>query len=145
MTVITKPIKKENIFEIDDNEITFFNNKDKIDITTYVVDKIKYVCGDHKILLFDYSYSKEELLEKYKDLNNKNIKVIADVSITIEDIEHYIVDYKPEYLFIDYYKLVSTKKHLYIADKRFKYTLDKIEEYSKKYNIKFLVAVNKEY
>lgn len=142
MTIIKIPIKKNSDKNLDDNKIIFFKNKSKLYITSYLINNVREV--NKKVIYFAYSYSKNELLKTFKELNNKNIIIVDDISTTFEDIEQYIIDNKPNYIYIDHFKLTSTKKYLYIEDKKFKYVLDKIEYYTKKYNVKFLIVLNKE-
>lgn len=63
---------------------------------------------------------------------------------SIDEIEQYIIKQKPKCIFISYYKLVSNKENLLIMGEKLGYILNKIEEYSMKYGVKFIVAINKE-
>lgn len=130
--------------DFDDNDIMFFKNKDNFEITSYLVDKIKYVCKEYKILYLSCFYNKEELLNKFEYLNNRDIDIIEDIFSTIDEIENHIMNNKYDYVFIDYLKLFKIKNTLRIGDKKLKYVSDKIEEFSKKYSIIFLVVINME-
>ena len=63
---------------------------------------------------------------------------------SIDEIEQYIIKQKPRYIFISYYKLVSNKENLLAMGEKLGYIFNKIEEYSKKYEVKFIIAINKE-
>ena len=130
--------------DFDDNDIMFFKNKDNFEITSYLVDKIKHVCKKYKILYLSCFYSKEELLNKFEYLNNRDIGIIEDSFSTIDEIEKYIINNKYDYVFVDYLKLIKIKNTLRIGDKKLKYVSDKIEELSDKYNIFFIIVVNME-
>ena len=130
----------------DDNnsDVICFKDEDKYNITTFIINKLSKLKVKKKILYFNYSYSEDELLKKFKLLNNKNIIIINKLSNTIDDIEKYITYSKPSYICIDYFKMVDKILCYQINNKSLKYVLDKIDEYNKKYGVIFIVAINLE-
>ena len=144
MAVITTHIDDIDVKDFDDNDIMFLKNESKLEITSYLVDRIKHICKEYKILYLSSSYKKEELLDNFKYLNKRDINVIEDSFSTIDEIEKYIINNKCDYVCIDYLKLIKTKNVFRIGNKKMKYVLDKIEEFSKKYSIIFLVVINME-
>ena len=144
MTVIKKTIKTKNKIDIDDNEINVYNHETNKNIIRYLNAYMEEINIDKKILYFSFYSPKKHLLENYSCLNKKNI-VIVDINyLKIDDIERYIIEQKPRYIFINYYKLTSNRRNLLVMKEKLGYVLNKIEEYSKKYNVKFIVAINKE-
>lgn len=140
MPVIVKPIKKKN--KLEDNIINFYNNKTKKDIIDNLNKNINNI--NKKILYFNLYKSKKTFIEDY-NYSNKNKIVIIDLEyLDIDNIEQYIIKYKPKYVVINYYKLILNRQCLLIMNKKLNYILTKIDEYSKNYNVKFIVAINKE-
>ena len=86
--------------------------------------------------------SREYLLNKYKVLNRTNITEINDTSILLEDIEKYILQYEPKYVFVDYFIMVDGY-NFRIQGKRLRYINNMLEELENKYNVVVLVALNK--
>lgn len=127
-----------------ENELLYFDNSDKYYITSKIVNKIEDINKRSKILYFNYFYSEEELKDKFKIFNNKNIIIINNINVTIDSMEKYLKYSKPKYVVICYYVLTFAKRSLRVKDKRLRYIFHKLEEYKKKYNIKFIIAINKE-
>lgn len=144
MAVITTHIDDIDVKDFDDNDIMFLRNESKLEITSYLVDRIKHICKEYKILYLSSTYTKEELLNNFKYLNKRDINIIEDSFSTIDEIEKYIINNKCDYICIDYFKLIKTKNTFRIGNKKMKYVLDKIEEFSKRYSIIFLVVINME-
>lgn len=139
-----------SVITFDDNnsknesDIIFFKNEDKYNITLNIIEKLSLINKNKKTLYFSYSYSEKELLKKFKLFNSKNIIIIDKQSNTIDDIEKYIVYSKPTYICIDYFKMIDNECCYRIGSNNFKYVLDKIEEYNKKYGVIFIIAINLE-
>lgn len=127
---------------ITDSEIYFWKNETKENITSYFYNIINHIHKDDRILYFTLSYSKEELLSKYKNFNKKNINIIYTSTISIDDIEQYIEKYRPNYIFVDYFTLTKNKRHMYINGNKIKYVNDKVKIYEIKYSIKIFIIVN---
>ena len=142
MTVIKSSVKKKNFN--DENEFIFYKENDDEKIKLCLIKYSEKVSINEKILYFDFYNQKKDLIKKYSFLNNRKI-VIMDIDCpSIDEIEQYIIKQKPKHIFISYYKLVSNKENLLIMGEKLGYILNKIEEYSKKYGVKFIVAINKE-
>lgn len=136
-----------SVIVINDNnssDILCFKNEDKYNITTSIINKLSELKEKKKILYFNYSFDEDELLKKYKLLNNKDVIIINKPSNTVDDIEKYITYSKPTYVCVDYFKMVDKKCCYQINNKSLKYVLDKIDEYNKKYGVIFIVAINLE-
>lgn len=127
---------------ITDSEIYFLKNETKENITSYFYNIINHIHIDDKILYFTFSYSKEDLLSKYKNFNKKNINIIYTSTLSIDDIEQYIEKYRPNYIFVDYFTLTKNKRHMYINGNKIKYVNDKVKIYENKYSIKIFIIVN---
>ena len=137
MEIVVKENKSKN-----NSEIIFFKNKEASSITEYLIKDLKKTYKKNKILFLEYSITKEELLKIYKWCNHKNI-IIDDAAVaSIDDLERYIDKNQPDIIYIDYYKLTSTTKHLYINGKNIKCLKDKLEEYCSKYDVVFKLVVN---
>ena len=122
-----------SVIVINDNnssDILCFKNEDKYNITTSIINKLSELKEKKKILYFNYSFDEDELLKKYKLLNNKDVIIINKPSNTVDDIEKYITYSKPTYVCVDYFKMVDKKCCYQINNKSLKYVLDKIDEYS---------------
>ncbi len=144
MPIIKKNIEIKTNANIEDNEINVYSHETIKNIIKYLNTYIEKISIDKKILYFSFYNSKKYLLKNYSCLNKKNI-VIVDINyFKIDDIERYIIKQKPKYIFINYYKLTSNRRNLLVMEEKLGYVLNKIEEYSKKYNVKFIVAINKE-
>ena len=127
-----------------DDEIIFTKESTEHEITTSIVKKIEDIDKKKKILYFNYSYTEDELKQKFKIFNNKNIIVVDKPSATVDGLEKYIKYSKPSYLCIDYFKLTRMKKSLKIGNKSLKYTLGKLKKYINNYNTIFIVVINEE-
>lgn len=127
---------------ITDSEIYFLKNETKENITSYFYNIINCIHQNDRILYFTLSYSKEELLSKYKNFNKKNINIIYTSTLSIDDIEQYIEKYRPNYIFVDYFTLTKNKRHMYINGNKIKYVNDKVKIYEIKYSIKIFIIVN---
>ena len=127
-----------------DDEIIFTKESTEHEITTSIVKKIEDIDKKKKILYFNYSYTEDELKQKFKIFNNKNIIVVDKPSATVDRLEKYLKYSKPSYLCIDYFKLTRMKKSLKIGNKSLKYTLGKLKKYINNYNTIFIVVINEE-
>ncbi len=127
---------------ITDSEIYILKNETKENITSYFYNIINCIHQNDRILYFTLSYSKEELLSKYKNFNKKNINIIYTSTLSIDDIEQYIEKYRPNYIFVDYFTLTKNKRHMYINGNKIKYVNDKVKIYEIKYSIKIFIIVN---
>ncbi len=123
------------------SEISFLKNEQKENITSYLVDCINRVQDHEHILYFSYLYSKQFLLNKYENLNRENVTVIHDTSVTLEELEKYILQYKPDYVFIDFLKMTK-RRDFFIQNKRLHYVKDILKKFEDKYNVNVLVVVN---
>ena len=123
------------------SEISFLKNEQKENITSYLVDCINRVQDHEHILYFSYFYSKQFLLNKYEILNRENVTVIHDTSVTLEELEKYILQYKPDYVFIDFLKMTK-RRDFFIQNKRLHYVKDILKKFEDKYNVNVLVVVN---
>lgn len=139
-----------SVITFDDNNINnesniiCFKNEDKYNITLNIVDKLNLINENKKILYFNLSYSEEELLKKFKFLNNKNIIIVNKRTVTVDDLEKYIKYSKPSYLCIDYFTLTKDKKRFKIGNKTLRYVLDKLKKYMAIYDTVFIVVINEE-
>ena len=144
MPVIKKNVKTKSKIDIDDNEINVYNHETIKNIIRYLNVYMEKINLDKKILYFSFYNSKKYLVENYSCLNKKNIVIVDKDYLNADDIKRYIIEQKPRYIFINYYKLTSNRENLLLMKEKLGYVLNKIEEYSKKYNVKFIVAINKE-
>ncbi len=144
MPVIKKNVKAKSKIEIDDNEINVYNHETIKNIIRYLNAYMEEINLDKKILYFSFYNSKKYLVENYSCLNKKNIVIVDKDYLNADDIKRYIIEQKPRYIFINYYKLTSNRENLLLMKEKLGHVLNKIEEYSKKYNVKFIVAINKE-
>lgn len=139
-----------SVITFDDNNINnesniiCFKNEDKYNITLNIVDKLNLINENKKILYFNLSYSEEELKNKFKIFNKKNIIIVNKRTVTVDDLEKYIKYSKPSYLCIDYFKLTKVKKRFKIGNKTLRYVLDKLKKYMAIYDTVFIVVINEE-
>jgi len=123
------------------SEIVIFRNKQEENITSYLIKCMENVQDRENILYLSFFHSKKILLNKYEVLNRKNVTLINDSSIMLEDIEKYILEYKPKYVFVDYLKM--TKEHeFYIQGKRLYQVRKILEKLEDEYGVYVLVVVN---
>ena len=113
----------------------FYNQEEDKRITFSFVNHIKRI-------YLSCVNSKEYLLNKYKVLNRANITLISDTSLLLEDIEKYILQYKPKYVFVDYFIMVDSY-NFRIQGKKLYYIRNMLEDLESKYNVVVLVALNK--
>ena len=122
---------------------TFFYNQEKEKkITSSFVNHIRSISINKTVLYLSCVNSKEYLLNKYKVLNRENITVINDTSLLLEDIEKYILQYKPKYVFVDYFIMVDDK-HFQVQGKRLYYIRNILESLERKYKVVISIALNK--
>lgn len=139
-----------SVITFDDNNINnesniiCFKNEDKYNITLNIVDKLNLINENKKILYFNLSYSEEELKNKFKIFNKKNIIIVNKRTVTVDDLEKYIKYSKPSYLCIDYFTLTKVKKRFKIGNKTLRYVLDKLKKYMVIYDTVFIVVINEE-
>ena len=77
--------------------------------TNYLAKEAKYASKHHKVL-FIYEEPTSEYLNMQIYLDNENINILYVANLTIEDMEHYIIDNKPEYIYIDYFTSINTRQ-----------------------------------
>ena len=112
------------------------------EVTNNITSKIKNC--NKKILYFNYTYTEEELKNKFKIFNKKNIIIVNKKTVTVDDLEKYIKYSKPSYLCIDYFTLTRVKKRFKIGNKTLRYVLDKLKKYMAIYDTVFIVVINEE-
>jgi len=120
----------------------FYNQEEDKRITSSFVNHIRRINTNKTILYLSCVNSKEYLLNKYKVLNRANITLISDTSLLLEDIEKYILQYKPKYVFVDYFIMVDSY-NFRIQGKKLYYIRNMLEDLESKYNVVVLVALNK--
>lgn len=125
-----------------ENEILFAKNLTAFEVTNNITSKIKNC--NKKILYFNYTYTEEELKNKFKIFNKKNIIIVNKKTVTVDDLEKYIKYSKPSYLCIDYFTLTRVKKRFKIGNKTLRYVLDKLKKYMAIYDTVFIVVINEE-
>ena len=117
----------------------FWKNETKEDITSFFDNILSNIHQDNQVLYFSFSYTKKELVSKYKNFSKSNITIIDNPTLSINDMEQYIEKYKPNYVMIDYFTSI---RNMYINGNKLKYVNEKLEEYETTYSIKILVVVN---
>ena len=125
-----------------EDEILFAKNFTAFEVTNNIISKIKNC--NKKILYFNYTYTEEELKNKFKIFNKKNIIIVNKRTVTVDDLENYIKYSKPSYLCIDYFTLTRVKKRFKIGNKTLRYVLDKLKKYMVIYDTIFIVVINEE-
>lgn len=123
-----------------EDEILFAKNLTAFEVTNNIISKIKN-CNE-KILYFNYTYTEEELKNKFKIFNKKNIIIVNKRTVTVDDLEKYIKYSKPSYLCIDYFTLTKVKKRFKIENKTLRYVLNKLKKYMAIYDTVFIVVIN---
>lgn len=136
MTDITNKKKKD--------EIIFTKESTAYEVTTSIIRRIEDINKKKKILYFNYSYTEDELKQKFKIFNNKNIIIVNKPSVTVDGIDKYLKYSKPDYVCIDYFRMFRIKRSLKTGNKSLKYTLGKLKKYINNYNTIFIVVINEE-
>ncbi|MCX4254416.1 MAG: hypothetical protein OSJ63_04005 [Bacilli bacterium] len=124
------------------SQALFYNYEKDKRITSFFVNDIRRISINKSILYLSCFNSKEYLLSKYKVLSRENIIVINDTSLLLEDVEKYILQYKPKYVFVDYFIMVDGY-HIKVQGKRLHYIRNMLEDLESKYNVVVSVALNK--
>ncbi len=127
-----------------DDEIIFTKKSTAYELTTSIIKRIEDIDKKKKILYFNYSYTEDELKQKFKIFNNKNIIIVNKPSVTVDGLEKYLKYSKPSYICVDYFKLNRINRSLKIGNKSLKYTLGKLKKYINNYNTIFIVVINEE-
>lgn len=127
-----------------DDEIIFTKKSTAYELTTSIIKRIEDIDKKKKILYFNYSYTEDELKQKFKIFNNKNIIIVNKPSVTVDGIDKYLKYSKPDYVCIDYFRMFRIKRSLKIGNKSLKYTLGKLKKYINNYNTIFIVVINEE-
>ncbi len=122
------------------SDVFFYNQEKKI--TSLFVNRIRRISISKTVLYLSCVNTKEYLLNRYKVLNRANIIVINDTSLLLEDIEKYILQYEPKYVFVDYFILVKGY-NFRVQGKRLSYINNMLVSLENKYNVVVLVALNK--
>lgn len=127
-----------------DDEIIFTKESTAYEVTTSIIRRIEDIDKKKKILYFNYSYTEDELKQKFKIFNNKNIIIVNKPSVTVDGIDKYLKYSKPDYVCIDYFRMFRIKRSLKTGNKSLKYTLGKLKKYINNYNTIFIVVINEE-
>ena len=122
-----------------DDEIIFTKESTAYDVTTSIIRRIEDIDKKKKILYFNYSYTEDELKQKFKIFNNKNIIIVNKPSVTVDGIDKYLKYSKPDYVCIDYFRMFRIKRSLKTGNKSLKYTLGKLKKYINNYNNIFII------
>ena len=120
----------------------FYNQEEDKRITFSFINHIKRINSNKTVLYLSCVNSKEYLLRKYKVLNREDIIVINDTSLLLEDIEKYILQYNPKYVYVDYFIMVDGY-HIKVQGKKLHYMRNMLEDLESKYNVVMLIALNK--
>ncbi len=124
------------------SQALFYNYEKEKKITSSFVNHIRSISINKTVLYLSCVNSKEYLLNKYKVLNRENITVINDTSLLLEDIEKYILQYNPKYVYVDYFIMVDGY-HIKVQGKKLHYMRNMLEDLESKYNVVMLIALNK--
>lgn len=135
-----KPLEQIGYVILHDREIMFITSNLIVAPTNYLAKEAKYASKKHKVLLFVYEDSKSVFLNKQAYLNHENVNIVYVSDLTVEDMEHYISDSKPEYIYIDYFSLIDTQQEFTNDNDKIMYLLDKLSEYAEKYSVSFMIA-----
>ena len=126
------------------SQALFYNYEKEKKITSSFVNHIRSISVNKMVLYLSCVNSKEYLLRKYKVLNRANITIINDTSLLLDDIEKYILQYKPKYVFVDYFIMVDSY-NFRIQGKKLYYIRNMLESLESKYNVVVLMALNKKW
>lgn len=137
---IISPLERVGYTILHDKEIMFIASNVIVMPTNYLLKETTYASKDHKVLLFVYEDSKAVFYNKQRYLNSENINIVYVPDLTIEDMEHYISDNKPEYIYIDCFNSINTQQDFTNNNDKIVYLLDKLSEYAEKYNVSFMIA-----
>lgn len=124
------------------SQALFYNYEKEKKITSSFVNHIRSISVNKTVLYLSCVNSKEYLLRKYKVLNREDIIVINDTSLLLEDIEKYILQYNPKYVYVDYFIMVDGY-HIKVQGKKLHYMRNMLEDLESKYNVVMLIALNK--
>lgn len=124
------------------SQALFYNYEKEKKITSSFVNHIRSISVNKTVLYLSCVNSKEYLLRKYKVLNRANITLINDTSLLLEDIEKYILQYNPKYVYVDYFIMVDGY-HIKVQGKKLHYMRNMLEDLESKYNVVMLIALNK--
>lgn len=124
------------------SQVLFYNYVKEKRITSFFVNHIRRITVNKSVLYLSCVNTKEYLLSKYKVLNRENITVINDTSLLLEDIEKYILQYKPRYVFVDYFIMVDGY-HIKVQGKKLHYIKNMLESLESKYKVVISIALNK--
>ena len=124
------------------SQALFYNYEKEKKITSSFVNHIRSISINKTVLYLSCVNSKEYLLRKYKVLNREDIIVINDTSLLLEDIEKYILQYNPKYVYVDYFIMVDGY-HIKVQGKKLHYMRNMLEDLESKYNVVMLIALNK--
>lgn len=102
----------DSITKNKDDEVIFTKKLTTYEITTNIIKRIEDIDKKKKILYFNYSYTEDELKQKFKIFNNKNIIIVDKPSVTVDGIDKYLIYSKPDYVCIDYFKMIRIKRSL---------------------------------
>jgi hypothetical protein len=133
------PVELSGYMQLHDKEIMLIASNVTVMPTNYLAKEAKYASKHHKVL-FIYEEPTSEYLNMQIYLDNENINILYVANLTIEDMEHYIIDNKPEYIYIDYFTSINTRQDFTNDNDKIIYLLDKLREYTEKYDIKFMIV-----
>lgn len=134
-----KPVEQTGYMQLNEKEIILIASNLTVVPTNYLAKEAKYASKDHKVL-FVYEEPQSEFLNMQSYLDNENINIIYISNLIAEDMEHYISDNKPEYIYIDYFNSLNTQQDFINDTDKTIYLLDKLREYTEKYGVKFMIS-----
>ena len=140
-----KPLEQTGYMQLNEKEIAFIISRPGVGTTTYLANQAKYASKEHKVLFIELESVRDKFIERFKHLDSDNINLISGIDILkLEDIEQYIIDNKPEYIYIDYFHILRTKTtqkdFWHYNNKIHKYILDKLNQYTEDYNVRIMTA-----
>lgn len=140
-----KPLEQTGYMQLNEKEIAFIISRPGVGTTTYLANQAKYASKEHKVLFIELESERDKFIERFKHLDSDNINLISITdALMVEDIEQYIIDNKPEYIYIDYFHLLVTKtaqKDFWNYDNKIdKYILDKLVQYTEDYNVRIMTS-----
>lgn len=139
---MVKPLEQTGYMQLNEKEIAFIISRPGVGTTTYLANQAKYASKEHKVLFIELESARDKFIERFKHLDSDNINLISITdALMVEDIEQYIIDNKPEYIYIDYFHLLGTKKEYDVKNKEIdKYILDKLDQYTEDYNVRIMTS-----
>lgn len=134
-----KPLQQTGYIQLHDKEIMLIASNVTVAPTNYLAHEVKYASRKHKVL-FIYEEPISEFGDFQPFLENENTDIMYIENLSIEDIEHYLSDNKPEYIYIDYFISINTQQDFTNDSDKIAYLLSKLREYADKYDVRFIIA-----